>query len=227
MNYKIETGAGDSFQNVAKEAKRIATERNVTVEFDFNERVCLVNKGTNLHSLWRDYTNSWTMGWTTIGPDCVPEYDQKTQSELERLTKISDEKKEVQRIAYEAKEKAERAFFEESVKGIEMQFKDKSSWDKGLAVNTDPYGRCIYDYSEAWAKSMQREIANGRTVSDCADETSNALGFFGITGFMYGAAVATLSACWEHGEELRKWHNKSYNHEGDGVVNPAVISISI
>jgi len=47
----------------------------------------------------------------------------------------------------------------------------------------------------------------------------------GITGFMYGCAVNLLSQCWKHGEELRKWHNKEYGHEGDGVVNPAVFTI--
>lgn len=26
-------------------------------------------------------------------------------------------------------------------------------------------------------------------------------------------------------EELRKWHNKEYNYEGDGVVNPAILTI--
>ena len=42
---------------------------------------------------------------------------------------------------------------------------------------------------------------------------------------MYGCAVSILSECWEYGEELRKWHNKKYNHGGDGVVNPAVLTI--
>ena len=47
----------------------------------------------------------------------------------------------------------------------------------------------------------------------------------GITGFMYGAAVSILSQCWEYGEYLRKWHNKDYGYDGDGVVNPAVITV--
>lgn len=47
----------------------------------------------------------------------------------------------------------------------------------------------------------------------------------GITGFMYGVAVSILSQCWEYGEFLRKWHNKEYGYDGDGVVNPAVITV--
>ena len=72
---------------------------------------------------------------------------------------------------------------------------------------------------------MQVEIANGKKLIECAEPTSFQLGFLGITGFMYGAAVAILSKCWKHGEELRKWHNKEYNHEGDGVINPAILSV--
>ena len=97
---------------------------------------------------------------------------------------------------------------------------------KGKAKNTDPYGACVYVYAEGWAKLMQREIAKGKTVAECAQKTSHELYFLGITGFMYGAAVSILSHCWKYGEELRKWHNKDYGHEGDGVVNPAILTIN-
>ena len=49
----------------------------------------------------------------------------------------------------------------------------------------------------------------------------------GITGFMYGCAVNILSQCWEYGEVLRKWHNKEYDYEGDGVVNPAIMTVRV
>jgi len=50
---------------------------------------------------------------------------------------------------------------------------------------------------------------------------------------MYGCAVVILSKCWEHGEALRRWHNKDtqIGDEGDranesgGVLNPALLSI--
>jgi hypothetical protein len=43
---------------------------------------------------------------------------------------------------------------------------------------------------------------------------------------MYGGAVSILAQCWEYGEDLRKWHNKEYDYEGDGTVNPAVVTIT-
>ena len=42
---------------------------------------------------------------------------------------------------------------------------------------------------------------------------------------MDGGAVSILSQWWKYGEEVREWHNKEYNYEGDGVVNPAVLTI--
>ena len=53
------------------------------------------------------------------------------------------------------------------------------------------------------------------------------------SGFQYGAAVTTLAACWEHGDELRRWHNlkSQIGNEGEkanesgGVLNPAILNI--
>lgn len=61
---------------------------------------------------------------------------------------------------------------------------------------------------------------------DNADRLSLEADTEGITGFMYGASVGILSKCWEYGEELRKWHNKEYDYEGYGVVNPAILTVS-
>jgi hypothetical protein len=50
---------------------------------------------------------------------------------------------------------------------------------------------------------------------------------------MYGAAVSVLSSCWEHGEELRRWHNLDVQIHDEGekanetgaVLNPAIMCI--
>ena len=226
MNYKLDTSCGNTFTDVAKNAKEIAIEKQVTVEFDFNGVQCLVDSSTNLDWLSRDYSNSWTMEWKTVGTNCVEKYDAKTQAEFEKRTKIKEEKAAIEAEEYRKKEAAEKAVFEVKVKGIEIELKDSDGWNKSREANTDPYGKAALDYAEYWAKLMQVEIANGSTIIECAERTSHELGFLGITGFMYGCAVNLLSQTWKHGEELRKWHNKEYNHEGEGVVNPAVLTIS-
>jgi len=105
----------------------------------------------------------------------------------------------------------------------------EEEYQKGLDNNQDPYGKAVYTYAERWAELMEKDI------NACGDVTAAVIANFeirsreadteGITGFMYGCAVHILSACWEYGEILRKWHNKEYGYEGDGVVNPAILTI--
>lgn len=225
MSYKLKTNAGNNFSTVSEKAKQIATDKNVTVEFEFNGIICLVNKNTNLDWLYRDYANSWTMDWKTVGPRCLAEYEPAIQSEFEKRTKIKEEKRAKEEAEYRAKEQKEREQFEAKVKGIEVEITDTDAYNSWKSKNTEGYGAAIFHYAEGWAKLMQIEIANGKKLIECAESTSFQLGFLGITGFMYGAAVAILSKCWKYGEELRKWHNKEYNHDGEGVVNPAILSV--
>ena len=107
--------------------------------------------------------------------------------------------------------------------GKEKEYKD--CYDK----NSDPYSRACFTYAERWAKFMEKEISESddatKAIAENADRLSHEADVEGITGFMYGCAVSILSQCWEYGEDLRKWHNKKYNHDGDGVVNPAVLTV--
>lgn len=224
MKYEI-VSWGKTFDQVAEDVQAVAKEHSTIVEFEFNGVICYVNADTNLDLLYRDYCNSWLMEWKTVGPHCVGKYSTATQAEMDEKQRIKDIKDEKARQEYLAKEKKERLAFEKSVVGIEVEISDQPAFDSWRAKNTDEYGAAIFEYAEGWAKLMQKEIANGKTVVDCAEDTSHKMGFMGITGFMYGAAVSILSECWKHGEELRKWHNKEYNHEGDGVVNPAILTI--
>lgn len=88
----------------------------------------------------------------------------------------------------------------------------------------DAYGRGIYAYAERWADLMEEQLALGKTLPKVAAATSQHADTDGITGFMYGAAVSVLAVCWQHGEALRQWHNNEYDHDGEGVVNPAIVS---
>lgn len=227
MNYKLDTSAGNNFSTVSEKAKQIAAEKNVTVEFEFNGVICLVDKRTNLDWLYRDYSNSWIMDWKTVGANCLPEYDKETQAEFERRTKISEEKRAKEEAEYRAKEQKEREQFEAKVKGIELELSDVEGWNKSREVNSDGYGSAALDYAEGWAKLMQIEIAKGKTVADCYDYSQKGLGFLGITGFQFGCAVSVLSQTWKHGEELRKVHNKRHgvSEEKEGTVNPAVLRV--
>lgn len=102
-------------------------------------------------------------------------------------------------------------------------------WQTGLDNNQDSYGRGVYDFAERWADLMENDIkACGdaeQAILKYAEKRNREADTNGITGFMYGCAVGILSKVWEWGEILRKWHNKEYQYEGDGVVNPAILTI--
>lgn len=106
------------------------------------------------------------------------------------------------------------------------------------ALNSkDPYSARCVSYGEDWANLMEAAIGDSPdpagVIVDVAQATSREADTDGITGFMYGAAVAGLARFWEHGEALRHWHNKDIQigtegdkaNESGGVLNPAIVII--
>lgn len=71
---------------------------------------------------------------------------------------------------------------------------------------------------------MEQEIKDGASVAEAAERTNHSADTDGITGYMYGQAVRLLSNYWEHGEELRQWHNQRLGYSGEGVINPAILA---
>jgi len=117
-----------------------------------------------------------------------------------------------------------------------MKFKNQEAeekWNKGLEKNSDPYGNAVFVYAKSWAELMEESIDKGNEIQDIAKELSHKADTDGITGFMYGAAVATLAGCWKYGEELREWHNLDAQIGSEGeeankkgtTLNPALLSI--
>lgn len=82
----------------------------------------------------------------------------------------------------------------------------------------------IVRYAERWSQMMEQEIKDGASVAEAAERTNHSADTDGITGYMYGQAVRLLSNYWEHGEELRQWHNQRLGYSGEGVINPAILA---
>lgn len=227
-NYTLEVGAGDMFTDVSRNAKELAGRQNITVQFDFNNVLCVVDYTTDLELLYRDYCNAHIMDWGTVGPHCKTEYSPEVQQELEKREKAREEEYEREMVKYREKERKEKEDFLSKVEGIEIELSDPDYWNETKRVNADDgYGMATIEFAESWARLIQKEISQGKTLEECAEKTSFELGFLGITGFMYGLSVNILSHCWIHGDQLRKWHNKDYGYEGDGVVNPAVFTLNV
>ena len=244
-NYRIETSCGDWFENVAQKAKEIAvrgSEINTydafTVEFDFNGVLCLVDKDTNLEWLNRDYCNAHLMEWKKVGPDCREVYESLVLIELQKRKAAQEEQQRLSEIAYRAKDAENKRRFEATIKGVKFLVVKKKKYDQWKKTNENDgtgYGAMIFAYAEGWAKVMQKEFQERNienpdvaTMIAHAENCSKLLDFYGITGFMYGAAVAILAQHWKYGEALRKWHNKEWGHENtEGTVNPAMFVLNI
>ena len=115
-----------------------------------------------------------------------------------------------------------------------MKLKDEAVWNENVEINKDePYGKAVTDYAESWADLMEAQINAGAALADIAKKASHdADNEYGITGFQYGCVVSLLAQCWEHGEDLRRWHNldtqianegEKANEEG-GTLNPALLN---
>jgi len=111
---------------------------------------------------------------------------------------------------------------------MRIKTSEVEAYQKFKEVNSkDAYSKGIITYIEKWSELMEKEIENGKKLEDIAKTTSCEADTDGITGYMYGVAVRILSGVWEYGEELRKWHNKEYGYEGEGCINPAIITIGV
>lgn len=120
---------------------------------------------------------------------------------------------------------------------------DPATWPEEIPAEemSKAYGAVVVWTAVAWADEMERLLDAAPAdepvvVADIASEAFNtvndALGVRSLTGFQYGIAVSLLAQTWEHGEELRIWHNlkEQIGDEGEranaegGVLNPALIN---
>lgn len=109
----------------------------------------------------------------------------------------------------------------------------EDDWKEWVDKNDFGYGKATVEYAERWANLMEEELKKGKELEDIAEQASHDADTEGITGFMYGMAVAILADVWEHGEELRRWHNLKTQIRDEGeranekgtVLNPAMLVI--
>jgi hypothetical protein len=217
--------AGTDFNSAAKELQKSLKFNDEVIEFDFNGILCRINQNTDLNLLYRDYMNAHTMNWKRVGTLCKP-YSDRLKNEIKKRNDVQYVNEKARQKEYDKKCKLEKEKYFEKTKGIEIELIDKDLWNKTKENNSkDSYSNCVIQYAEGWAKLMQLEMMKGKTLSECAKNTSFEMGFLGITVNMYGCAVNILIQIWKYGNELKNWHNLKYNYEGVGVVNPAVFTI--
>lgn len=100
-----------------------------------------------------------------------------------------------------------------------------------VAKNSDDgYSYGTISYAARFASMMESAIAEGKSVSDAAEELQYKADTDGITGFMAGCAAQEISHFWVHGEAFRKWWNKVWGIEdpdAKGVANPVIMTVEV
>lgn len=106
-----------------------------------------------------------------------------------------------------------------------MKLKNKELWDQYVEKNKDPYGGVCIKVAEEVMKILDK--AAEFDVDNIINEADNNANTGGITGFMAGAVASMVSQCHERGEEFQNKWNKSYGSDSkEGVVNPAIVTIT-
>jgi hypothetical protein len=220
-------------QAIAEVIKRAAEGPMMTV---FNGVTIHVDHDSNPDLLYRDWQRALS-GYipSPVGPHpaaTLTPAELAHDAEVERQNQVHRDEAD---RAWREKQAVEKAEYEAAMATAPAMERDDVEWQKGVdAQKGDGYGLGVYGFAEAWARLMQAKMAEGKPIGEVADACcSLADKNYGITGFMYGAAVSVLSHCWKHGEELRRWHNIKTQirdegeraNESGGVLNPALLNI--
>jgi len=231
----IETQAGDMFANVVREAISTATA-TTTVHFKFNSVEVKVATDSDPELIDRDYHRAMAGKIPTnkVGP--YPNNPLTTEQVV--YDRLMDESNQKRRSEADAKWKAKQdraadILNEALAKAPEFNASDIDGWTKAVEANTDSYSKGVIDFARCWGRLMQLGVQRGQSIASVAKLTSNMADVAGITGFMYGAAVSTLSKTWIHGDDLRRWHNIDcqIGNEGEkanitgGTLNPALLGV--
>jgi len=199
---------GSCIDTVVKELVDLAKKVGKPLEIDFNE----ITLKASLESTYTDVLGKWTM-----------ETDRRHKEyllEQKRNPPPPPPPKDVEPNG-------------------DFKLSKPEDWATAVGNQTSDYGKACFTFAERWARKLQYVIDTcpetpiGEVMKRHADRLSHDADVEGITGFMYGCAVSALSACWEHGDALRRWHNldTQIGNEGEkanesgGVINPALLTI--
>ena len=187
------------------------------VTFDFNGTPVVTQEGDTVDTMYARWNAEMTRKSEEYRNSQAYKDQQAAYAEKERLAALETAKMEASAVA-------------------DFTKKDQSAWDADYNANKDDgYGAAALSFANRFARFLETKIneglAQGKTIrqvfEESGDKMSHVADVEGITGFMYGCAVQCLVRCWLYGEDLRKWHNKSYgvDEESKGVVNPAILTI--
>jgi hypothetical protein len=233
-NGVFEVSPGARVEATIDEAILRAGAEKRAIAFEFNGVTVTVRAGSDKALIYRDWHRALS-GYIgkAVGPYPQPELSGTERAHDAEVEAQNEARRVASQAEYDAKQNAKQEAAEAKLRdAAPIELADADGWRAFVENNTDPYGGAVVTYAERWARLMQVRLAAGESLAAIADATSSEADIEGITGFMYGCAVATLAKTWKHGEELRRWHNLKTQirdegeraNESGGVLNPALLS---
>ena len=106
-----------------------------------------------------------------------------------------------------------------------MPIVEQGKWEEWVNSNKSAYGKACVDVARRVMEILDggKEFEPNEIIGRASEEIKTG----GITGFMAGCVAQMVSVCHSRGEDFRLQWNKHYGQEGDGVVNPAIITLEV
>ena len=116
-----------------------------------------------------------------------------------------------------------------------MPITNQEAWNNHVAINQSEYGKACVDVARRAMELLDEEPGEFDPHDIISRADDEALGEdSGITGFMAGAVASMISQCHSRGKEFQEVWNAQYDgmggeeaQENDGVINPALMTVSI
>ena len=227
-------GVGCMINGAISEAVEIASETGQPLTFEFNGVHITAAADSSAELLLRDFHRAMQEHIARkIGPYPAAELTAEEVAHAREVDAANEAAQSRAAEEYRRIENVKREALLAAIKGVTLELSDPVAWQEFVSKNQDSYGAGCVDYAQGWGRLMQARMAEGKPLAEIAEETSSLADVQGITGFMYGCAVAMLAKCWKHGEELRRRHNLKIQisnegekaNESGGVLNPALLSL--
>lgn len=199
------------------------------VKFDFNGVWVSVRMDSDPELIHRDWLRAMN-GYIdkNVGPYPNPVLTDEEKENDARIEAENEQRRQQRQAEYQAKAKAHRDRVEAHMANAPaMEFSNKNAWDEATPqIAESMYGTSIATYAERWARLMQLELSEGKTLDEIWSSSSHEADLEGMSGYSQGIATHLLTETWVHGAELRKLHNAFWGSDSeDGTVNPAIITV--
>jgi hypothetical protein len=208
----LEVSYSANIGSAVREAIELAISTQKPQTFEFNGPIVTVDASSNAELIIRDWRRALNHYIDRhVGPTAKPTLtDEDLASDAAAEARNEDRRNADyalrQRQFLEQKDRVNARLLVAPA----MEFSDRAGWLTVVAANqNDALGTETVRYAERWARLMQLELSEGKTLAEVWDSASHDADFGAMSGSTHGAARNILIKTWVHGTELQQLHRAS------------------